>query len=109
MSDENKKFVKVENEKDLPKNSLPISFDKFVIEVKRGCGSPFITTGFTISLPDKPNDWVVVNERPWAGFASEDFMTKVLASILSGDELPSTDIVVKPLPRISTESLSSIK
>jgi len=96
------KLVKADKNTKIPKETKPISFDKFVLEVKRGCAEPFITTGFTITgLPGIDNDFIVVHNTEWKPFALEEIMCNTAHAILDTTNVPS-DLILVALPKVFT-------
>ena len=107
----NKNQKKVADESVKSSHDIPpiLSYQKFVLEIKRGLDSPYLTTGFVATYNRDPDEYIVVDPTPYSPFMSQDKMHKIADELFShiiGLPPRENEIVVK-VPRVFSLNYSS--
>ena len=105
----NQKKVVDENAKSSNGNPPILSYQKFVLEIKRGLNSPYLTTGFVVTYNRDPDEYIVVDPTPYSPFMSQDKMHKIADELFShiiGLPPRENEIVVK-VPRVFSLNYAS--
>ena len=86
-----------------------LSYQKFVLEIKRGLDSPYLTTGFVVTYNRDPDEYIVVDPTPYSPFMSQDKMHKIADELFShiiGLPQRENEIVIK-VPRVFSLSYAT--
>lgn len=105
----NQKKVVDENVKSSHDDPPILSYQKFVLEIKRGLDSPYLTTGFVVTYNRDPDEYIVVDPTPYGPFMSQDKMHKIADELFShiiGLPPRENEIVVK-VPRVFSLNYAS--
>ena len=107
----NKNQKKVINESVKESHDSPpiLSYQKFVLEIKRGLDSPYLTTGFVVTYNKDPDEYIVVDPTPYSPFMPQDKMHKIADELFShiiGLPQRENEIVVK-IPRVFSLNYAS--
>ena len=105
----NQKKVVDENVKSSHDDPPILSYQKFVLEIKRGLDSPYLTTGFVVTYNRDPDEYIVVDPTPYSPFMSQDKMHKIADELFShiiGLPPRENEIVVK-VPRVFSLNYAS--
>ena len=105
----NQKKVVDENVKSSHDDPSILSYQKFVLEIKRGLDSPYLTTGFVVTYNRDPDEYIVVDPTPYSPFMSQDKMHKIADELFShiiGLPPRENEIAVK-VPRVFSLNYAS--